>query len=228
MPRQLAFDLPVRAARGRGDFFVSPANALALAQVENDSAWPLGKLVLTGPEGAGKTHLVHVWAEAKGATILAADALAGWEPAGLDTCPRIAVEDAHRIAGNREIETALFHLHNIVLARQGRLLVTGRSAPARWGLVLPDLESRLTAAVQATLSLPDDSLLSAVLLKLFADRQIAVAPSLVPWLVGRMERSLGAAQDLVARLDARALAEGRPVGRALAAEVLDSMPTQGQ
>lgn len=228
MPRQLTFDLPVRAARGRGDFFVSPANALALAQVENDSAWPLGKLVLTGPEGAGKTHLVHVWAEATGATILAAEALAAWEPSGLDAAPRIAIEDAHRIAGNREAETALFHLHNIVAARQGRLLVTGRGAPARWGLVLPDLESRLSAAVQATLSPPDDSLLSAVLLKLFADRQIAVSPSLVSWLVGRMERSLATAQTLVARLDARALAEGRPVGRALAAEVLDSMPPQGQ
>ena len=68
---------------------------------------------------------------------------------------------------------------------------------------------------------PDDALLAAVIVKLFADRQIAVPPALVPWLVARMERSFTAAHDIVAALDARALALGRPVTRALAAEVLD-------
>lgn len=228
MPRQLTFDLPVRQALGRGDFFVSPANALALAQVEDDTAWPQGKLVLTGPGGAGKTHLVHVWAQATGAVIVDAGALAALDLARLAQSRRIAVEDARHIAGDREAETALFHLHNLIASQGGRLLVTGRGAPGRWGLILPDLESRLSSAVQASLDPPDDRLLSAVLLKLFADRQIAVSPALIPWLVGRMERSMAAARALVAAIDARALAEGRPVGRALAADVLDSLPAQGQ
>ena len=76
MTAQLAFDLPARASLRRADFFVSPANALALATVEAATGWPLGKMLLIGPEGSGKTHLAHVWAEAAGAVILQANALA--------------------------------------------------------------------------------------------------------------------------------------------------------
>jgi hypothetical protein len=48
-----------------------------------------------------------------------------------------------------------------------------------------------------------------------------VAPTLIPYLLARMDRSFAAARDLVAALDALALAEGRPVTRALAAALLD-------
>ncbi|EKD60761.1 MAG: chromosomal replication initiator, DnaA, partial [uncultured bacterium] len=93
--------------------------------------------------------------------------------------------------------------------------------PRDWGVRLPDLLSRLQAASIAQLHAPDDALLSAVLIKLFADRQIAVPPNLIPYLVQRMDRSFAAAHDLVATLDAHALQRGRPVTRALAAELLD-------
>lgn len=228
MPRQLALDLPVRPALGRGDFFVSPANRLALAQVESDAAWPLGKLALAGPAGSGKTHLVHVWARDAGAQIVDASDLAGADLAALALAPRIAVEDADRIAGDLAAETALFHLHNLVSAAGGRLLVTGRSAPLHWRLALPDLESRLGAAAVAHIDAPDDALLAAILVKLFADRQLVVSPALVPWLVQRMERSTAAARDLVGAIDARALAETRPITRGLVAEVLDSRAQRGQ
>jgi chromosomal replication initiation ATPase DnaA len=72
----------------------------------------------------------------------------------------------------------------------------------------------------AQLDAPDDALLSAVLVKLFADRQVVVPASLIPYLVSRMPRSIGAARALVAALDARALAAGRPITRALASDVL--------
>lgn len=216
MPRQLAFDLPVRPALGRGDFFVSPANALALAQIDA-GGWPGGKLLLIGPEGAGKSHLAQVWAAENAAEILAADTL----PETPTDTLAVVVEDADRIAGNRRKETALFHLHNHVLARGGRLLITAASPPRRWGLILPDLASRMEATAQAGIAAPDDALLSAVLVKLFADRQIAVAPSLIPWLVRRMDRSFAAARAIVAELDARALAHGGPVTREIAREALD-------
>ena len=71
------------------------------------------------------------------------------------------------------------------------------------------------------LDTPDEDLMSAVLVKLFDDRQIAVTPPLVAYLAPRLPRSLAAAQDFVARLDREALAEGKPVGRRLAARLLD-------
>lgn len=217
MIRQLAFDLPSAEAMTRDHFFVAPSNALALQTVDHWRDWPGRKLLLVGPEGAGKTHLAHIWAALADAVILSADHLAATDIAGLSG-RAVVVEDADRIAG---AEAQLFHLHNLVTAT-GALLLTARTPPRDWGLTLPDLKSRMQATAIAQLDGPDDALLSAVLVKLFADRQVAVPANLIPYLVSRMPRSIGAARALVAALDARALAEARPITRALAGEILGS------
>ncbi|MBN8630339.1 MAG: chromosomal replication initiator DnaA [Rhodobacterales bacterium] len=217
MIRQLAFDLPTAEAMTREHFFVAPSNALALASVEGWQDWPGRKLLLVGPEGAGKTHLAHIWAALSGATNLPAEALPGLDIASLSG-RSVVVEDADRI-GNAEAQ--LFHLHNLATTT-GALLMTARTPPRDWGLKLPDLISRMQATPIATLEAPDDALLSAVLVKLFSDRQVEVPANLIPYLVSRMPRSIGVARALVAALDARALAAARPITRALAGEVLDS------
>ena len=76
MSRQLSFDLPALPALGRDDFFVSRSNAAAVAMIEGWQDWPARKLALIGPKGAGKTHLVHVWAGLSGGRIVAAEMLA--------------------------------------------------------------------------------------------------------------------------------------------------------
>jgi chromosomal replication initiation ATPase DnaA len=219
--RQLTLDLPVRTAFGRDDFFVSPGNATALAALDDWRGWPLGKMLLCGPSGAGKTHLAHVWAAETGATILPATDLAASDIATLATGP-VVVEDAEAVAGHPPAEAALFHLHNALAEARHPLLLTSARPPRDWGLKLADLASRMQAASLTRLDPPDDALLTAVLVKLFADRQIAVPPTLIPYLVARMDRSFEAARTLVARLDAEALARGKAVTRQLAAQVLDS------
>lgn len=219
MSRQLTFDLPVRPALGREDFFIAPSNALAVAALDGGN-WPGSKMLLIGPEGAGKSHLAQVWAGTAGALVLDAEMLGSTLP----DPDALVVENADSIAGDLAAETSLFHLHNHMQARATPLLLTARSAPAFWGMVLPDLASRLQATAIATLLPPDDALLSAVLVKLFADRQLDVPATLIPWLVTRMDRSFGAARHIVAALDAAALARGGPVTRTLAAELLDSAP----
>ncbi len=225
MSRQLIFDLPPRDSLRREDFIVTPANALALAALDAWAHWPGGKMVLAGPPGAGKSHLAAIWAADSGARLLAARDLAGQDLAALAAGGAVAVEDAGALAGDPAGEAALFHLHNL-LAPAGRLLVTAAAAPRDWGLRLPDLLSRMQAAPLTRISAPDDALLSGVLAKLFADRQIVPPPALIPYLLARMPRSIGAARALVAALDARALAEGRPPGLRLAAEVLDDTPSE--
>ncbi|MBE0453513.1 DnaA ATPase domain-containing protein [Roseovarius autotrophicus] len=219
--RQLSFDLPVRTALGREDFFVSPVNAQAVALIEGWRDWPARKLMLAGPGGAGKTHLAHVWAGLSDARIVMAEALVQADIPALAAGP-VVVEDAHAIARDRPAEEALFHLHNLVLAEGYSLLITAREAPALWGLGLPDLASRMAGTLMARLGPPDDALLAAVLSKLFADRQISPSPDTVPYLARRIERAFDAAHRVVAELDARALAEGRAITRAFAAEVLDN------
>lgn len=218
MADQMILDLPVRQARGRDDFFVAPANALALATLDAPAGWPLGRMLLLGPEASGKSHLAAIWAEDQDVPVIAARTLRD------DMAPALAqgavIEDADDIG---TAEEALFHLCNLAQAEGGRLLLTAHAPPRDWGLRLPDLRSRMEATATVRLAAPDDALLAAVLVKLFADRQTKVPQSLIPWLVTRMDRSLGFARRLVEALDARAVAEGRPLGRAMAAEILETL-----
>lgn len=224
MTQQLTFDLPARPALGRDDFFVSPANAVAVKAIETWSDWPQRKLLLTGPNGSGKTHLVHVWAQAAGAKVIEArDLDAGNVDRLVAENRSVAVEDIEIIAGNADAEHAFFHLHNLLLAESGYLLLTSASSRAIWSLSLPDLKSRIQGTAVATLKAPDDALLAAVLVKLFADRQISVPAGVVAQLVARMERSFEFAQRLVGALDQQSLSERRAITTALATRVLDNL-----
>lgn len=222
MTGQLAFDLPPQQAFRRVDFFASSANVAGLAAVDAAADWPGGKMILVGPAGSGKTHLAHIWAETAAAVLIAATDLAQADLPALAAQGAVCVEDADAIAGQAPAEAALFHLHNMLLPR-GRLLITAAAPPRDWGLMLPDLHSRMQAAALTRLDPPDDALLSVVLIKLFSDRQITVPPNLIAYLISRIERSIACARDIVAALDARALAAGRPVTRSLAADLLDSL-----
>ncbi len=220
MPRQLVLDLPVRPAMGRGDFFVSGSNAAAVAQVEAWRDWPHAKLVLTGPSGAGKTHLAHVWAAQTGAEIATAAALVDADIPRLSQAPALAIEDADAIAGDRVAETRLFHLHNALAHRAAPILFTAQAAPSRWGLTLPDLDSRIRQAGLARLDPPDDALLSALLLKLAHDRALRLTPGILAHVVPRVGRAFSDVQAFVERLDARALSRKRPPRLADAKAVL--------
>jgi chromosomal replication initiation ATPase DnaA len=220
MADQLSFDLPGRTALGRDAFFVAPCNAMALAMIDGWPHWPQGKLVLTGPSGAGKTHLAHVWAQLTGARIMDARSLATADIPELARTP-LAIEDVPHIAEDNASETALFHLHNLMLSEGHPLLMTGTATVAEWSLTLPDLISRLRGTTSVAVEPPDDRLLSALLVKLFADRQMTPKPNLIPYLLARMDRSFVAAIEVVERLDSSSMAQKRPVTRALAAEILD-------
>lgn len=218
-PRQLPLPLPAKTALGREDYFVSQSNALAVALLENWSAWPGGKFLLIGPAGAGKTHLAHVWAALTGGRIISAMGLAAADVPAVSQGP-VCIEDAHGLAGRRADEEACFHLHNLTLASGHPLLFTAQDRPNRWGLSLPDLQSRLEGAQSADLPAPDDALLSVLMAKLFADHQITPAADVIPYLVKHMPRDYPAAQAIVRALDANALARKSGITRPMAIEAL--------
>lgn len=220
MIQQLIFDLAVGARLTRANFCVTPANALALAAVDAWQTWPNNKMLVVGPEGAGKSHLAQIWASDANAVLVPATQLAATDISALAAHRAVGIEDADTLAGDPAAEAALFHLHNL-LATSGSLLVTGKTPPRDWGLTLPDLASRMQATALTCLAPPDDALLTAVLAKLFADRQLAISANLIPYLVVRMDRSIAAARRLVDALDARALSQHRPITRAMAGELLE-------
>lgn len=224
MPRQLALDLTTPPALGRGDFLAAPSNALALSLLDRPQDWPQGLLLLVGPEGAGKSHLAAFWAAERGAQVLAAGTLPGRDPDALVSAEgALVVEDADRIAGDAGAEAALFHLWNLAAARGCLLLMTARMPPRDWPLGLPDLASRMAGTALVRLGAPDEALMAAVLVKLFADRQLVPGPDVIGALVRRMDRDLGLARRLVAQIDRAALAGRRAVTRPLALATLDAL-----
>jgi len=222
MTEQMIFDLHPGTAFGREDFFVSPSNDIAVQQMENWQNWPLGKLVLSGPKGSGKSHLAHIWAEEVGAIVVKAKALAYERLETLAQQP-VAVEDVQQLAGNDDGEAALFHLHNVMNEAQHPLLMTGVGPVGLWGINLPDLASRLAGSQLVMMTAPDDALLSVLLIKLFADRQITVEPPLISYIIKRMDRSFAFAGDLVGALDRASLKGQKPITRRLAGRVLAEM-----
>ena len=218
-PRQLALALEHSESFAREDFLSGACNAAALALIEAWPHWPGNIVVLTGPEGCGKSHLAAIWANIAGARTIAARVLDRLTvPSALAT-GALVIED---LVPQDFDERALFHLLNLAREEDAFVLLSARTAPAGWTFAIPDLASRVKAIPQVALSAPDDVLLRAVLVKSFTDRQIAVDESLIVYLSRRIERSFAAVRAIVARLDEEAMRRKRPLTRALAVEVLGS------
>jgi chromosomal replication initiation ATPase DnaA len=224
-PRQLAFRWPHSPSFAREDFLMAASNRDALAAVELWPNWASRMLMLVGPEGAGKSHLGAIWARASGAISLSGEDLD--EPA-LEACAQagaVLIENADRA---KCAEALFFHLINAGLHSNIWLLFTSRTAPDAWELNTPDLLSRLRLAPVARLAAPDIELTEAVLFKLFSDRQLLVEPHVIAYIALRIERSLGAARELVAVLDSEGLTQGRRITRTMASDALREMASKGE
>lgn len=217
---QIPLDLGHREALGRDDFFIAPCNESAVAWLDAWPGWQGPALCIYGSEGCGKSHLAQVWRARSGAVAVDGRGLAESGPADLLGEATAAVFDDADAASD---EVALLHLYNLLADRQGHLLLTAKAAPARWGIGLADLRSRLAAAPAVQVGAPDEGLLGAVMIKLFSDRQIHVDHDVVIYLLTRIERSFEAVCDAVEAIDRAALSAHRKVTVPLVRDVLREM-----
>lgn len=221
LAEQLPLDLAYRPAQGREDFLIAPSNQDAVAWLDRWPDWPAPALVIYGPPASGKSHLAAVWAAQSGAAFVdTADLSARPADEIAATARHLVLKNIDLWFGDRTAETTLFHLYNLMKEEGRSLLLTTRVAPGQASFVLPDLASRLRAAPVAAISAPDDALLGAVLVKMFADRQLQIGADILHYIMPRMERSFIAASDLVASVDKLALAEKRPISIPLIRRVL--------
>ncbi len=219
--QQLPLGFEHRPALSDEDFLVAPCNRQAVDWIDLWPRWPAPALIVNGPAGCGKTHLARAFMEKSGAVALTLEDLDSGEPPDLLGAHRACVvEDVDSLL---KLEEQLLHLYNTVKETDRHMLLTASKPPARWNIALPDLRSRLVAAPSADIGSPDDALIAAVLVKLFADRQLKVDGEVVDFMLARMERSFDGARRLVRAIDESALARRRNITVPLVSQVLRGM-----
>ncbi len=205
----LPFDLV--PSYGREDFLVGKPNEAAFDYIARYPRWLASAALIIGPEGSGKSHLAAIFAVESDAKSIRGDHLAFDEVPQIAKSGALIIEDADRFLPD---ERALFHLMNLARETGLFIVITARIPPEQWGLQTPDLLSRLRAQPRLNL------------VKLFADRQIAVEAPVVSYAIARIGRSYRAVLALVAALDRLSLARKRPITRALVAEALGEVPDE--
>lgn len=225
---QLPFDFAHRPYMGREDFIKAPCNAEALEMVELWPRWPAFALCIYGPEHCGKTHLAHIFAKNAAVQtnypypipqIEAQNADMDIPPLLFARHPCLIVEN---LCENID-EEAMFHLFNLYRNQNGFVLFTAEQPPARMRFKLPDLQSRLNMIPAIGISEPDDELLSALIVKLFMDRQITISREVINYILVNMQRSFTYAHRLVEEIDAVSLSYHRAVSIPIVKEAINSL-----
>lgn len=230
-PSQLVLEFEHRTSLGGDDFLVAPCNGEAVGWLDRWQHWPGPALVIYGAAGCGKSHLAQVFLAASGGVRITPEMLlAGDPPTVLGDAPACLIEDAEQLVIGENAdnyEHALFHLYNWVHEEGRRMLLSASSPPSRWSIGLADLGSRLRAAAAVEIGAPDDALITAVMVKQFADRQLTIDGDVLTFVQARMERSFAFIRALVEATDKMALAEHRAITVPLMRRVLEQLTEKG-
>jgi chromosomal replication initiation ATPase DnaA len=161
---------------------VGNANARAVEALAAPETWPFRTAVLAGPPRSGKSLIAGWFAEqGKGEAIDDAD--------GLD-------------------ETELFHRWNRAQESGTPLLLAVRAGG--WEIALPDLKSRLGAALQLEIGQPDDDMAGNLILAIAEQYGLALGEGAVQYLVPRAERSFAGIERLVLTIDRLSMERKHP------------------
>jgi hypothetical protein len=179
---QIALPLARGGAASPARIVLGDGNAHVAEALAAPDGWPFRTAVLTGPPRSGKSLLAHWFAQSgKGE----------------------ALDDAHLLD-----EAEAFHRWNRAQEEGRPLLVVGGEPP--WDNALPDLKSRLGAALQREIGLPGDALSAALLLSLAAERGMPLGAEAAAYLVPRVTRSYLQLERLVEAIDRLSLERKAP------------------
>ena len=179
---------------GPSRIVIGAANAHVADALGRPDAWPFGTAVLTGPRRSGKSLFARWFAESGGES----------------------VDDAHRLD-----ETALFHRWNRAQESRTPLLIVAGEPP--WELALPDLRSRLGAALQLEIGLPDDAMAEELLHSLAGERGLPLGPAAAAYLVPRAGRAWEDLERLVAAIDRLSLERKAPATQSIWRAALEAV-----
>ena len=194
--------LPLAVASGPGRIVVGNANAAVMDALGQAASWPYRTAVLSGPPRSGKSLLAG-WFAASGAGD--------------------AVDDADRCD-----ETDLFHRWNRAQESGRPLLLMVRAGESGWSVRLPDLASRLGAALRLEIGSPDEAMLADLLALHAEQRGFALGADAAAYLVPRVERSHVGVEQLVATIDRLSLERKQPPTLSIWRDALEDINGPGQ
>lgn len=171
---QIALPLTVRRADDPVRIVVGNANRAAIDALTEPASWPYGTAILAGPGRSGKSLLAR-WAEGRDGSLEVID--------GAD-----AVDEAE-----------LFHRWNRAQESGSALLMVTNRDP--WAIRLPDLRSRLGAALHLEIGVPDDEMVAAMIEAHAEARGLALGEGALTYLKPRLERSFAAVEAVVGAID---------------------------
>jgi hypothetical protein len=189
--------LPLRAGSDApARIVLGSANASVFEAFRATTDWPFRTAVLSGPSRSGKSLLAE-WFMVEGLGE--------------------AIDDAQSLD-----ETELFHRWNRA-QEAGTALLLVNGAADEWAVALPDLKSRLGAALHLEVGPPDDAML-AELIALHAEaRGLSLGLDAAAYLVPRCERSHLAVERLVETIDRLSLERKVPPTQGLWRDALEEL-----
>lgn len=192
--------LPLSSGAGTANptrIIVGQGNAEVVEALREPQRWPFRTAVLSGPPRSGKSLLARWFAES-----------------GLGA----AIDNADTMD-----EQALFHRWNRAQEERQPLLVVSNAGEEGWKIALPDLASRMEAAMRLEIGPPDDAMLADLILLHAGMRGLALDDSATAYLVGRCVRSHLGVEQLVATIDRISLERKQPATLAVWREALEEI-----
>lgn len=201
-PFQLALDLTVCHPYDKKELLSLECQSQARILIDRWPDWPIPFVCFVGEKRSGKTHLAHLWKEKGNAKYITPSTLQ--EPDVLINNRRpIIIDDADQIDDNYW----LFHFYNLAKEKQLHILFCAESAPAQWMFVtLPDLKSRLSTILCATINALDDTSLTCMLIHSLKEQGLTITRDATDFLIKRIDRSFDSIHQLARTIHYYALA----------------------
>ncbi|MFY7835292.1 MAG: HdaA/DnaA family protein [Novosphingobium sp.] len=192
MSTQIA--LPLVTARGAETVVMGHSLVPVIEALQAAERWPFRTAILAGPPRSGKSLLARWFAESGAGEVID----------GADSLP----------------EDEVFHRWNRAQASGRPLLLVANCATGEWKITLPDLASRLGAALLIEIAPPDDDLVAGLVAELSARRGLVLGEQVMAYLLPRLERSHAEIELLIETLDRLSLERKAPVTISLVRDAL--------
>lgn len=231
--KQYLLKFASKAYFGEEDFLVTSCNEVAYKAVKLWPYWQHFALNIFGPESSGKTHLAHIWINHVQRSLGKPIDIPLIEATNINmkNFNKLINNYSYLVVENMSSDInaeALFHLYNGFNTPEKAILFTSEQPLSKLSLKLADLRSRLNTVPTAEILMPDDEMLTALIAKLFNDRQIIISQEILDYILNYAERSFDYIARLVAEIDEISWIYGRAVSIPIVKEAINNLQKNQQ